>query len=158
MLFLKKSSPVRSTPTHSPQTKQQRSPASQGAIGSSLTSEKSPANILRRTIRPVESDPFTLRSSLEETGRPSSVSSGSSFALGPLDNLYNPPNPYILAPKIVVTPESAALNDRINAVWVAIEVSTQLCGANGVESGPYSFNPGQHFDLSFLYSLLISNS
>ncbi|KAK3323488.1 hypothetical protein B0T19DRAFT_205929 [Cercophora scortea] len=38
-----------------------------------------------------------------------------------------PPGPFILVPRIVVTPESKALEDGATTLWAAVQVSTQIC-------------------------------
>lgn len=47
------------------------------------------------------------------------------------------PNPYVLAPKVTVTPECKTLDDGLVTFWAAVQVSTQLCRPNDPdEVGP----------------------
>ncbi|KAK3379947.1 hypothetical protein B0T24DRAFT_176105 [Lasiosphaeria ovina] len=41
-----------------------------------------------------------------------------------------PPDPFVLVPRIVVTPESKALDDGVTGLWAAVQLSTQVCPAN----------------------------
>lgn len=51
---------------------------------------------------------------------------------GPEDTCH--PDPFILVPRIVVTPESKVLEDGVATLWAAVQLSTRICRANnGVE-------------------------
>lgn len=133
------------------QQEQRWSPSSNRNIHLSITPKELHSDSPRRAISS-ESDPFpSSHDSPEGTNPPSPVGSPLSPVLHIRDDMYDFPGPYLLAPKIVVTPENGALNDKGNAIWVAVEISTQLCRASGTEGGrtghqdQYMFHPGTSY-------------
>jgi len=46
------------------------------------------------------------------------------------------PSPCVLVPRITVTPETKVLDDGVNDLWVAVQLSAQVCWANSAYHTP----------------------
>jgi hypothetical protein len=46
------------------------------------------------------------------------------------------PGPRILVPRVVVTPETKVLDDGVNDLWAAVQLSAQVCGVDGTYRPP----------------------
>ncbi|KAK1831358.1 hypothetical protein QBC39DRAFT_94116 [Podospora conica] len=53
-----------------------------------------------------------------------------------------PQEPFVLVPRIVVTPEAKIIGDGATTVWAAVQVFTQVCPARGSDCGGYQEDAG----------------
>jgi hypothetical protein len=124
LLFLSRRSPFETASGHD-QENRHRNP--RGGAPPSATAE--PSKHMPSMVRNYWGSCDTIPSSdaddvMEESLSP--VSTSTSPACEATMDGPRPCEPYVLVPRISVTPEKKTLDDGVNAIWAAIQISTQF--------------------------------